>query len=68
MLRRKPSKIEVQMEDKAELEKAPKTAAAAAAAGCTSSSTAAGATSLLEHFDRPAVDHPSKSQRIGLTS
>ncbi|VFR00162.1 unnamed protein product [Cuscuta campestris] len=66
MLRRKPSKIEVQMEDKAELEKAPKTAAAAA--GCTSSSTAAGATSLLEHFDRPAVDHPSKSQRIGLTS
>lgn len=62
MLRRKPTKIEVKVEDKEELEEARKRAAAAAAS--TSSATAA--SSLLHHFDRSAPDPTSKSHRIGL--
>ncbi|KAM3253182.1 hypothetical protein P3L10_007252 [Capsicum annuum] len=77
MLRRKPSKIEVKIEDKEELEEARKHAALIAAAAATSSSPSpstgasatatTGATSLLQHFDRStAVDPSTKNTRIGL--
>lgn len=66
MLRRKPSKIEVKVEDKEELEEARKHSAAAAATTTTSAAT--GAASLLHHFDRSANDPSSKSHRIGLSS
>ncbi|KAM3363917.1 hypothetical protein P3S68_018771 [Capsicum galapagoense] len=75
MLRRKPSKIEVKIEDKEELEEARKHAALIAAAAATSSSSSpstgasatTGATSLLQHFDRStAVDPFTKNARIGL--
>lgn len=66
MLRRKPSKIEVKVEDKEELEEARKRSAAAAATTTTSSTT--GAASLLHHFDRSSKDPSSKSHRIGLSS
>ncbi|KAK3007657.1 hypothetical protein RJ639_013891 [Escallonia herrerae] len=67
MLRRNPSKIEVKLEDKEELEDSRKRAAA---------SSSAAATSLLHHFDRTstattttgAANAPSKSHRIGLHS
>ncbi|XAR66838.1 hypothetical protein NMG60_11013187 [Bertholletia excelsa] len=68
MLRRKPSKIEVKVEDKEELEEARKRAAAAAAAASTATSAATGAAALLHHFDRSSKDPSSKSQRIGLSS
>ncbi|KAG5564275.1 hypothetical protein RHGRI_000468 [Rhododendron griersonianum] len=67
MLRRKPSKIEVKVEDKEELEEARKRSAAAAATTSTTSSTT-GAASLLHHFDRSSKDPSSKSHRIGLSS
>ncbi|KAK4420137.1 hypothetical protein Salat_2426600 [Sesamum alatum] len=64
MLRRKPTKIEVKVEDKEELEEARKRAAAAA----SSSAAAPSASSLLHHFDRSSHDPSSKSHRIGLSS
>ncbi|KAM3221081.1 hypothetical protein P3L10_020349 [Capsicum annuum] len=73
MLRRKPSKIEVKIEDKEELEEARKRAALIAAAASSSSSAPStttvttGDTSLLQHFDRStAVDPSTKNTRIGL--
>ncbi|EXB85452.1 hypothetical protein L484_023685 [Morus notabilis] len=67
MLRRKPTKIEVRIEDKDELEEARKRAAAAAATATSTISSAAntGATSLLQQLDR-AKDTSSKAHRIGL--
>ncbi|KAL7097104.1 hypothetical protein ABFS83_10G117000 [Erythranthe nasuta] len=61
MLRRKPTKIQVKVEDKEELEEARKRAAAAAASSSTATS------SLLQHFDRSSLDPSSKSHRIGLS-
>ena len=61
MLRRKPSKIEVKLEDKEELEEARKRSAAAAATAATTTA------SLLQHFDRSSKDPSSKSHRIGLS-
>ncbi|KAI6682333.1 hypothetical protein NL676_036214 [Syzygium grande] len=68
MLRRKPSKIEVKIEDKDELEDARKRSAAAAAAASAGppASSAAGTSSILQHLDRPS-NLPSKSHRIGLS-
>ncbi|KAF5934707.1 hypothetical protein HYC85_025836 [Camellia sinensis] len=60
MLRRKPSKIEVKVEDKEEIEEARKRSAATAAA----TTTTTGAASLLQHFKDPS----SKSNRIGVSS
>ncbi|KAL0340468.1 UNVERIFIED_CONTAM: Triphosphate tunnel metalloenzyme 3 [Sesamum radiatum] len=60
MLRRKPTKIEVKVEDKEELEEARKHAAAAA----SSSAAAPSASTLLHHFDRSSHDPSSKSHRI----
>ncbi|RXH74362.1 hypothetical protein DVH24_029083 [Malus domestica] len=60
MLRRKPTKIELKIEDKDELEKARKQRAAA-----TSITTTTAATTLLHHVDR-AKDPSSKTHRIGL--
>ncbi|WOH06019.1 hypothetical protein DCAR_0625442 [Daucus carota subsp. sativus] len=62
MLSRKPSKIQVKLEDKEEIEEARKRAAAAAA------TTTTGASSLLHHFDRSSKDPSSKNSRIGLSS
>ncbi|KAK7264848.1 hypothetical protein RJT34_32461 [Clitoria ternatea] len=59
MLRRKPTKIEVKIEDKEELEEARRRNATAA--------TTAGAATLLRQFDR-AQDPSSKAHRIGLSS
>jgi hypothetical protein len=64
MLRRKPTKIEVKIEDKEELEEARRRNNAAAAANTT---TTTGAASLLRQFDR-AEDPSSKANRIGLSS
>ncbi|KAG6662574.1 hypothetical protein CIPAW_03G252300 [Carya illinoinensis] len=66
MLRRKPSKIQLQIEDKEELDEARKHTAAAAA---TTSTTAAatGAATLLHQLDRHSKD-PSVPHRIGLSS
>lgn len=72
MLRRKPSKIEVKIEDKEELEEARKRAALIAASSSTSTAAGtggaatAGVSSLLQHFDRSTVDPSSKNNRIGL--
>ncbi|KAK6942199.1 Anaphase-promoting complex, subunit CDC26 [Dillenia turbinata] len=68
MLRRKPSKIEVKIEDKEELEDSRKRSATASATSSSSSaSPATGTAALLQHFDRNK-DSYSKSQRIGLSS
>lgn len=61
MLRRKPTKIEVKIEDKEELEEARRRNASAA------NTTTTGAASLLRQFDR-AEDPSSKANRIGLSS
>ena len=63
MLRRKPSKIEVKIEDKEELEEARRRNTATA----STTATTTGAASLLHQFDR-AKDPSSKSHRIGLSS
>nr|DAD45067.1 TPA_asm: hypothetical protein HUJ06_003297 [Nelumbo nucifera] len=60
MLRRKPSKIEVKVEDKEELEEARKRATAGPA-------PPTGAASILHHLNRNK-DPSTKSQRIGLSS
>ena len=66
MLRRKPSKIEVKVEDKEELEGARKsTSTSTTTTSATSTPTAS--TTLLHHFDR-AKDPSAKPQRIGLSS
>ncbi|KAL8094661.1 hypothetical protein AgCh_036261 [Apium graveolens] len=65
MLSRKPSKIQLKLEDKDEIEEARKQAAAAAA---TTATTTTGASSLLHHFDRSSKDSSSKNSRIGLSS
>lgn len=65
MLRRKPSKIEVKIEDKDELEEARKRSAAAAAAA---PSAAPGASSILQQLDRSSSNLPSKAHRVGLSS
>ncbi|KAI3701518.1 hypothetical protein L6452_26661 [Arctium lappa] len=61
MLRRKPTKIEVNIEDKEELEQSRKRATA------TTTTTTTGATSLLHHFNNSSATN-SKSHRIGLSS
>ncbi|GAU11936.1 hypothetical protein TSUD_195600 [Trifolium subterraneum] len=61
MLRRKPTKIEVKIEDKEELEEARRRNNA------TTTTITAGAASLLRQFDR-AEDPSSKANRIGLSS
>lgn len=66
MLRRKPSKIEVRIEDKEELEEARKRAAGVDSTATTGPSSS---TSLLQHFDRETnKDQSSKSQRIGISN
>lgn len=66
MLRRKPSKIEVKIEDKDELEQARKHTATATATTSASDTTA---TALLHHLDRRNNKDPSSVQnRIGLSS
>ncbi|KAK1418454.1 hypothetical protein QVD17_27599 [Tagetes erecta] len=60
MLRRKPSKIEVKIEDKEEIEEARKRTT-------TTTTTTTGATSLLHHFNNTSSSS-SKAQRIGLQS
>ncbi|POO01330.1 Anaphase-promoting complex, subunit CDC [Trema orientale] len=63
MLRRKPTKIEVKIEDKDELEASRKRAAdSSAAAGTAATATS----SLLQQLDRATKDASSKSHRIGL--
>ncbi|KAK7305728.1 hypothetical protein VNO77_43638 [Canavalia gladiata] len=61
MLRRKPTKIEVKIEDKEELEEARRRNVSANA------NATAGAAALLRQFDR-AEDPSSKAHRIGLSS
>lgn len=61
MLRRKPSKIEVKIEDKEELEEARRRNTITAA----NTTTTTGAATLLRQFDR-AEDSSSKANRIGL--
>ncbi|KAM2722757.1 hypothetical protein EV1_025811 [Malus domestica] len=61
MLRRKPTKIELKIEDKDELEEARKLRAAAS----STTTTTTAATTLLHHLDR-AKDTSSKTHRIGL--
>ncbi|OWM65957.1 hypothetical protein CDL15_Pgr015382 [Punica granatum] len=73
MLRRKPSKIEVAIEDKEELEEARKRApsAAATSTSSSSSSSSSAASSLLQQLDRSSAagaNPASKSHRIGLSS
>jgi len=65
MLRRKPTKIEVKIEDKEELEEARRRNTANTAANTATTTT--GAASLLRQFDR-AEDSSSKASRIGLSS
>lgn len=68
MLRRKPTKIEVKIEDKEELEEARRRNTANAATNTTTTTTTTtGAASLLRQFDR-AEDSSSKANRIGLSS
>ena len=65
MLRRKPSKIEVKIEDKDELEQARKHATATN----TTSASATTTTALIHHLDRHNNKDPSSVQnRIGLSS
>ncbi|CAI0388959.1 unnamed protein product [Linum tenue] len=64
MLRRKPTKIDVSIEDKEEIEQARKTAADAAAIPSAGDA-------LVRLLDRTQSNNPaapSKSQRIGLSS
>ncbi|KAL5065211.1 hypothetical protein RYX36_026948 [Vicia faba] len=64
MLRRKPSKIEVKIEDKEELEETRRRNTTITAANTTTTTTT-GAATLLRQFDR-AEDPSSKANRIGL--
>ena len=67
MLRRKPSKIEVNIEDKDELEEARKhTTTTNTNTNTTSSTTATAA--LIHHLDRHNKDPSSITTRIGLSS
>ncbi|KAE9602322.1 putative anaphase-promoting complex, subunit CDC26 [Lupinus albus] len=61
MLRRKPTKIQLKIEDKEELDEARRRNAA------TSTTETTGASALLRHFDS-AEDSSSKAHRIGLSS
>ncbi|KAL6124991.1 hypothetical protein ACLB2K_077499 [Fragaria x ananassa] len=68
MLRRKPTKIELKIEDKEELEEARQRAAAAAAASTTTAAADAAASTtaastVLSHLDR-SKDPSSKTHRI----
>nr|KYP57339.1 hypothetical protein KK1_003599 [Cajanus cajan] len=63
MLRRKPTKIQVKIEDKEELEEARRRHAAATATPNAAPGTAA----LLRQLDR-VEDPSSKAHRIGLSS
>ncbi|KAI4335640.1 hypothetical protein L6164_014272 [Bauhinia variegata] len=65
MLKRKPSKIEVKIEDKEELEEARRNNTTNTSNSNTSSNT--GAAALLHQFDR-AKDTSSKAHRIGISS
>jgi len=67
MLRRKPTKIEVKIEDKEELEEARRRNASVATATTTTTATA-GTASLLRQLDRGGEDPASKAHRIGLSS
>lgn len=60
MLRRKPSKVDVKVEDKEELEEARKRSASKPP---TNTNTATSV--LLQHLDHPK-DSSNKAQRIGL--
>ncbi|CAK9326538.1 unnamed protein product [Citrullus colocynthis] len=62
MLRRQPSKIEVKIEDKEELEQARKRAATTTATDATTA-----AASLLHNINRNK-DQTSKAQRLGISS
>ena len=67
MLRRKPSKIEVKIEDKDELEQARKHATATNTTSASAATTTT--TALLHHLDRHNNKDPSSVQnRIGLSS
>ncbi|RDX68209.1 hypothetical protein CR513_52824, partial [Mucuna pruriens] len=66
MLRRKPSKIEVKIEDKEELEEARRRNASAATT-TTTTTTTTGTSALLRQLDR-GEDPSSKAHRIGLSS
>ncbi|OVA19190.1 Anaphase-promoting complex [Macleaya cordata] len=66
MLRRKPSKIEVKIEDKEELEEARKRSIASSAATTTTTTTTRAA-ALIHQLDRNK-DPSNKPQRIGLSS
>ncbi|CAN1725405.1 hypothetical protein LINPERHAP1_LOCUS64 [Linum perenne] len=65
MLRRKPTKIEVTIDDKDELEEARRPSSVAVASASTTATTSA-ASSLANLLDR--TQPTSKSQRISLTS
>lgn len=62
MLRRKPSKVDVKVEDKEELEEARKRAAPKLPPTNTNTTSSI----LLQHLDH-SKDTSSKAQRIGLT-
>jgi len=65
MLRRKPTKIEVKIEDKEELEEARRRSASLTTATTTAPP---GTSSLLRQLDRGGEDPSSKAHRIGLSS
>ncbi|KAL2572998.1 hypothetical protein AAZX31_17G104700 [Glycine max] len=65
MLRRKPTKIEVKIEDKEELEEARRRNASTTA---TTTTAPAGTAALLRQLDRGGEDPSSKAHRIGLSS
>jgi hypothetical protein len=70
MLRRKPTKIQVQIEDKDELEEARKhtaTTTTTTTNAATTTTTTAAAAALLHKLDRRPKD-PSISHRLGLSS
>ncbi|KAK7292017.1 hypothetical protein RIF29_07635 [Crotalaria pallida] len=60
MLRRKPTKIQLKIEDKEELDEARRRNPT------TTTETTTGPSALLRHFDR-AQDSSSKAHRIGLS-
>lgn len=66
MLRRKPTKIEVKLEDKEELQQLQSryTTPSSTSNTATTSAAETTTTTLLQHFDRSS----SKPQRIGLSS
>uniref|UniRef100_A0A0A0LFB1 Anaphase-promoting complex subunit CDC26 n=1 Tax=Cucumis sativus TaxID=3659 RepID=A0A0A0LFB1_CUCSA len=68
MLRRQPSKIEVKIEDKEELEQARKRAAAAASTTTTTTTDATSAAGSLLHNINRNKDQASKAQRLGISS